>query len=85
MSPKVVVEADAGAHVGIALAVQVERYGHLGFVGPAVDMGEAGHRCVVGGIIGHASFELEALNTVSKEKVTLGYPPCNSFLTASGT
>jgi hypothetical protein len=50
-----------------------------------VDMGEAGHRCVVGGIIGHASFELEALNTVSKEKVTLGYPPCNSFLTASGT
>jgi hypothetical protein len=29
------------------LAVQVERYGHLGFVGPAVDMGEARHERVV--------------------------------------
>jgi hypothetical protein len=47
MSPKVVVEADAGAHVGIALAVQVERDGHLGLVGLAVNMGVAGHGCVV--------------------------------------
>ena len=45
--PKVVVEADAGAHVGIALAVQVERDGHLGLVGLAVNMGVAGHGCVV--------------------------------------
>jgi len=46
----VVVEADAGAHLGTALAVEVERYGYLGFVGLAVDMGEARHGCVVAGL-----------------------------------
>ena len=48
--PHVVVEADAGAHLGTALAVEVERYGYLGFVGLAVDIGEAGRAIEAGGL-----------------------------------